>query len=299
MLERTRSVLVTGGSGLIGNALLRACAERGWRAIGCGRHKPADTNFEWRDYDLAATELPDALFDGVHVIVHAAYVKQRYDANVDGSRLLLERARACGVRQIVFLSSLAAHPAALSQYGKQKYELERTFAAAGALVVRPGLVIGDGGTFGAMAASLRKRRVVPLIAGGMQPLQTVNLDDLIDAMCAAIDRDDAGIFSIAERVPVSYATFCSELAAVMATRVRFVRVPFWLADLTVATAAAIGIALPIDRDNLLGLRAMRADTGPWLDPPGRKTADYRESLQCAARAGLLSSAVKGSVARIG
>lgn len=295
-----RGVLVTGGGGMIGGALLHACAARGWRAIGCGRRKPAAAAFEWRAYDLTASELPDALFDGVDAVVHAAYVKQRYEVNVGGSRLLLERAQRCGVRQVVFLSSLAAHPAARSHYGKQKYELERIFAAAGALVVRPGLVIGNGGIFGAIAASLRQRRVVPLIAGGRQPLQTAYLDDLTDATCAAIDRGASGVFSVAERLPVSYAAFCAELAAVLPARVTFVPVPFWLADVAVTTASALRIRLPIDRDNLLGLQAMRADTGPWLDPPGRQTSDFRESLRRAKRAGMFESGnLKGSTAHIG
>ena len=275
----SRAILVTGGNGFIGSALLRAAVARGWRAIGCGRKQPATDGTEWRAYDLAWQELDDALFRGVDVVVHAAYVKRDYAVNVAGSRLLLASAQRSGVRQFVFLSSLAAHPSALSTYGKQKYELERAFEASDALCVRPGLVIGGGGLFGAMCDYLRDHSVVPLIGGGAQPVQTVSIDDLTDTICAAIEREATGTFTVAEREPVAYHVFYAALAACMERHVRFVPIPFWSADLAVRVAGTLGVALPIDRDNLLGLRAMRPDTGPWLDPPGRRVTGYRENLR--------------------
>ena len=271
-------VLVTGGGGFIGSALLRGFGALGWRAIGCGPRRPAANRFEWRAYDLGWRQLPDELFEGVRVLVHAAYAKRDYERNVSGTLLLCEHAARCGVRSIVFLSSLAAHPDALSSYGKQKYELQQRIGALGALVVRPGLVVGDGGLFGAMRDALRAHRVVPLIDGGRQPLQTVYVDDLVDAICAAAGRGAAGTYTVAEEDPVPFREFYAALAERMNVRVRFVGVPFWAADLAVKAGGALRVALPIDRDNLLGLRAMRADRGPRLDPPGRRAGDYRDNL---------------------
>ena len=287
--SQQRGVLVTGGAGFIGRELLRGFAARGWRAIGCGRRAAPSGDGAWRWYDLTSPSLPDALFDGVDVLVHAAYAKEDYGANVTGSRLLLERASCHGVGHVVFLSSLAAHPRALSQYGKQKYELERAFDAHGALVIRPGLVIGGGGTFGAISAYLRTHRFVPLVDGGSQPLQTVFVDDLVDALCSATQRGDRGIYTVAERVPVPYRTFYDELARRMRTRIAYLSLPFWVADLAVRTAGRMGVTLPIDRDNLLGLRAMQSDVGRRLDPSDRPVGDYRENLARAAAAGVFAS----------
>lgn len=282
-----RGVLVTGGAGFIGGALLAAFSARGWRAIGCGRTRPPGGDREWRDYDLTWPSLPDALFDGVDVAIHAAYIKGEYAANVAGGRLLADRASRCDVRRLVYLSSLAAHERALSQYGRSKYDLQQDFADRGALVVRPGLVVGAGGLFAAMQAYLHAHRFVPLIDGGRQPLQTAYVDDLVDAVCAAVERGDTGVFTVAERVPVTYRAFYGELARVMNVRANFVAMPFWAADWVVRAAGALGVTLPIDRDNLLGLRAMQPDTGPWLDPPGRIAGDYRENLKRAAAVGSL------------
>lgn len=275
------TLLVTGGGGFIGEALIRHFMARDWRTIGCGLHRPANfpAQAQWREYDLAQTSLPAELFAGVDVLVHGALVKGDVARNVAAGRLLLRRARQEGVERIVFLSSLAAHEGALSGYGKQKFALERLFEAAGALALRPGLVIGDGGTFGATCAYLRSHRFVPLVDGGSQPIQTVQIDDLVAAVYAAVARDMRGTFTIAERDAISYRAFYQTLCAQLGVNVTFVPVPFWIADLAVRTAQTLNIALPIDRDNLLGLRAMRVDARPRLDPPEGPVRDYRASIQ--------------------
>jgi nucleoside-diphosphate-sugar epimerase len=259
------TVLVTGAGGFIGSALVGRFLSHGWKAIGCGRERTPDfpSEAQWRPYDLAWPSLSDSLFDGVDVLVHAAVVRNDFDVNVAGSTLLLERALACGVKQIVFLSSLAAHDGALSQYGKQKLVLERLFNERGALVIRPGLVVGDGGTFGAIVAYLKKHRFVPLIGGGVQPLQTVDVAVLTEKIYEAVERDARGVFTVAGD-PVSYRAFYETLCSRLGVRCTFVPVPFWAADLAVRLAASMHVDLPIDRDNLLGLRAMRVDASPQL-----------------------------------
>lgn len=275
------TVLVTGAGGFIGTALIRRFLSAGWRAIGCGRRRPEGfpQTAQWRAYDLASTARLNGLFEGVDVLIHAAFVKQNLDCNVAGSTRLLEEARSRGVTQTVFISSLAAHAGALSQYGKQKYALQQLFERCGALVVRPGLVLGSGGTFEATRAYLQKHRFIPLIDGGSQPLQTVYVDDLSAAMYAAIARRTSGTFTIAEREPVSYREFYQTLAARLGINVWFVPIPFWAADLAIRTAAMFRVALPIDRDNLLGLRAMQLDEGPRLEPPDRPVGDFRRNIE--------------------
>ncbi|MBV8116439.1 MAG: NAD-dependent epimerase/dehydratase family protein [Candidatus Eremiobacteraeota bacterium] len=282
-----RSVLITGGAGFIGRALVDRFTERHWRAIAAGRHRPPDlpSAAEWRAYDLASPQVPSDLFAGVDALVHAAYAKEDFDVNVDGSSVLLEAARRAGVKQIVFLSSLAAHAHARSRYGKQKYVLEKLFDARGALVVRPGLVLGDGGIFAAMCGYLRHHRFVPLIDGGAQPLQTVHIDDLTDAIVDATDEGRIGTYTVAEREPISYRQFYRNLGARLGAGVTFVPVPFPLADAAVRAASVLRIRLPIDRDNLLGLAAMHVDRGPRLQPTGRSIGDFRSNIERAVEVG--------------
>ncbi len=277
----SRAVLVTGAAGFIGSALVDGFAAAGWRAIGAGRVRPQSFTAEWRPYDLRWPALPDALFEGVDAIVHGAYAKGEYAVNVEAGSLLLAAARAHGIERVVFLSSLAAHEGALSVYGRQKLELQRRFAAAGALVVRPGLVLGDGSIFRTTCEYLRAHRFVPLIGGGEQPLQTVFVGDLVAAIVAAVGAGVKGIFTVAERDPVTYREFYREVGARLHVRPAFVPVPFAVADLAIRGAQALHVALPVDRENLLGLRAMAVDRVARLDPPSGPVPDYRGNIRLA------------------
>jgi nucleoside-diphosphate-sugar epimerase len=291
---RPRTVVVTGARGFIGSALTQQFAERGWQVRAAGPRRPERLagGVTWHAYDLSAAHEPAELLHGADVLIHAAFVKQRYRINVEGSARLLDAAMRHDVRQIVFLSSLAAHEDALSSYGKQKYSLQRLFENRGALVVRPGLVLGDGGLFGSMCRYLRAQKLVPLFGGGSQPLQTVFIDDLVTTIVHAVERDIRGTYTVAETQPVAYRTFYRTLCAELGAKVLFVPVPFPVADLAIAVASRLRIPLPIDRDNLLGLRAMRADTYPRLRADFARERTYRENLRLTLqRAGRLQPSI--------
>lgn len=273
-------ILVTGASGFIGGAIAERELARGWSVVGAGRRRPPDFPAAalWRDYDLAWRELPGGFFDGVDVLVHAAMMRGDVETNVAAGKLLLEGARANGVERVVFLSSLAAHGDAVSSYGRQKYALERMYADAGALVLRPGLVLGAGGAFGAMCAYLRHRSAIPLVAGGRQPVQTVSLAELLDALDRGLDERLSGTYTVAEEQPVEYRALYAQLAALLGKRPLFVPVPMWAARAAVGAAAALGVRLPIDRDSLDGLQAMRPDYGPRLHPLRGPVRTFAENL---------------------
>jgi nucleoside-diphosphate-sugar epimerase len=288
MSAQGRAVLVTGANGFIGSELVRGFAARGWRVIGCGRRRPQNLSeaIVWRDYDLTWPVISSALFDGVDTVVHAAIARggergQDFAVNVNGSATLFEQARAAGIERFVFLSSLAAHEDALSEYGKHKYVVQRLVDERGGAVVRPGLVLGAGGAFAAMSAYLRAHRFVPLFAGGRQPLQTIYIGDLVDAIAAVVERDLRGTFRAAEDEPVPYATFYEVLARRLGTRAVFVPTPFWIVKAAIGVASRLRVKLPIDSDNLLGLEAMRKDETPRLPGAGFSIRDYRANLDLA------------------
>jgi nucleoside-diphosphate-sugar epimerase len=288
MNDGRRSVLVTGANGFIGSALCNRFEEAGWNVVASGRHKPAHFagTIAWRDYDLTWPALPKRFLDGIDVVVHAALARdpaRRNDfaINVAGSTLLFDEAQVRGIERIVFLSSLAAHDAALSSYGRQKYAIEQLVAARGGLVVRPGLVLGPGGSFGAMCAYLETHRFVPLFAGGGQPLQTVYAGDLVGAVTFAVASDVRGVYTAAEAAPVTYRSFYEALSRAMGSSAVFLPVPFWAAEAAVAVAARAGVALPIDADTLLGLKAMRVDKTPQLEAAGFSFRPYSTNIQLA------------------
>jgi hypothetical protein len=64
------------------------------------------------------------------------------------------------------------------------------------LVIRPGLIIArEGrGLFQQMRDTTRRTRLVPLFGGGVQPLQTVHVDDLCEAFARALERGVTGAY---------------------------------------------------------------------------------------------------------
>lgn len=257
-----KTILVSGANGFIGSALCTYFAAQGHRVIGMVR-KPTG-NAESRVFDLYEKTIPANLFDGVDVFIHAAYVKQTgkedtYTINVDGSLRLFDAATIAGVKQLVFISSLAAHAHALSVYGRQKFAIEQQAAARGYTVIRPGLVLGHGGLFASLSAHLEKSNKIPLVGGGSQPLQTVHIDDLVKAVAAAVTQNSKGVFTVAETPAIAYRRFYELLCAQKKTKPFFIPVPYWVMKTAIAVANSIGIKLPVNKDNVLGLQAMQFD----------------------------------------
>ncbi len=258
-------------------------AREGWRTIGLAR-RPVP-GYEYRPYDLSDPTCGPDLLRGVDTLVHAAYIKRdggtdAVTANVAGAKALLAAAAAAKVAHVIFLSSLSARAEAASQYGRQKFEIEQLFLAVGGTALRAGLVLGNGGLFATLRDHLLAGRPIPLFAGGQQPIQTIHIDDLITAIAKVVIQRTPGRFVIAEAGAQSYRQFYVTLGLALRTRVRFVRVPLWIAKSAIGLAENFRLKLPITRDNLLGLESARIIPSQTdLDRLGIRVRSATDSLR--------------------
>jgi nucleoside-diphosphate-sugar epimerase len=112
-------VVVVGGSGNLGTALLRAISRTGdIDAVGVSRRAPAAEQ-TWHEIDISRPDsdvLLRAAFDGADAVVHLAWLLQpSHDVarlartNVDGSRRVFDAAVAAGVPHLVYTSSVGAY----------------------------------------------------------------------------------------------------------------------------------------------------------------------------------------------
>lgn len=263
MGERRPTLVLTGATGFIGKHIASFFVARDWLVIALVRYMPAKplTGVLYFRYDFTSSE-PLVLPDIINAFIHAGYVKHdngadAFEANTSGAKKLLQALEEKNVKQKIFLSSLSADAQALSVYGKQKAAVEKLFLAMGGTVIRAGLVLGNGGLFGAMRNYLKKSPRIPLFGNGRQPVQTVYIDDLVLATAKIIEGDQHGTFVVATDAPVAYREFYAALAAAVGTKPHFVRLPFWLAGLLISTGKFFGMKLPVTKDNLLGLQAMK------------------------------------------
>jgi nucleoside-diphosphate-sugar epimerase len=256
------SVIVTGANGFIGGNLVRHFHARGWRVRALARQLPSQRleGVDYYAYNIGESPAESAL-KGARFLVHCAYVRHNDDSdsdriNVDGARALLASCRSWGVKPL-FLSSFSAHEGARSHYGKAKLATEAIFDPAVDLILRPGLVIGRGGLFGAMCGFIASRRYIPLVGSGTQPLQTIAVDDLCLIIERGLDKGICGLFAIAHPAPTTLRSIYEAVASHLGKKRLLIPVPIWLLLSACRVAEFLRIRLPVNSDSVLGLKHAR------------------------------------------
>ncbi|MDQ2859835.1 MAG: NAD-dependent epimerase/dehydratase family protein [Pseudomonadota bacterium] len=119
-LQPGDTVLVTGGSGFVGSAVLRALDGRGLALRALARTSSSRANFTGLDCEIVEGDMTDAAamnraLSGVRYLFHVAadyrlWARNPADirrANIEGTRTVMEAALAQGVERIVYTSSVA------------------------------------------------------------------------------------------------------------------------------------------------------------------------------------------------
>jgi nucleoside-diphosphate-sugar epimerase len=269
------TVAITGASGYVGGVLVAACAAREWPTVGLVRSGvgggmgdgvgvgvgvAVGEDGTLRPYALDAP-LDPGLLGGVDVLIHCAYdlrVTKEADIwriNVEGTGSLLELARRTGVSRTIVVSSMSAYTGTAQLYGRSKLDIEALAGAAGAVVVRPGLVYGpDAGGMAGTLASLSGLPLVPVVAGRSHQY-TVHQDDLATAILALAVAPEAPTVPVglANPHPVPFRQVVEGLARMNGRRVRTVPVDWHLVHAGLRLCERAGIAVPFRSDSLLGL----------------------------------------------
>lgn len=278
-MERGKHIIISGASGFVGAYLLEYFKSKGYKVTGLVRSEP-ENPIDGITYKIAdLLHPPDvSVFEHGDVFIHCAYVKGEEELNVKGTQQYLQAARQAGVKKCIFISSMASHDEALSAYGKQKFQLEKEFTGNDA-VVRPGLVIGEGGLFYETVNHIRTKGFVPLINGGRQPLYTVHIDDLANALNIIIEKDLNGAYYVSDSEAIVYKELYTYLAKKLGRKIRMLPISYGLLNTFFRTMERLGVKLGVGRENLLGLKASRRfDVQPDLDKLGIQPLRYRQSV---------------------
>ena len=276
-----QKIIITGANGFIGSALVKHFQKKGWNVIALVHvlpKKPLD-EVVYVSYDLT-NEPPEGAFEDADVLIHCAYIRNDFLKNVKGTKVLLEQSRKHGLKKNIFLSSFSAHEDAVTKYGKQKLELERSFSGEGDVNIRAGIVLGEGGLFGEMREHIKKGKRVPLIDGGTQPMQSIHVDDLVMIIDKVVDKNISGTFTVAEEEPISYKLFFTAIFQKLDLKPKFIRVPFGLINFALSITEALHIPMPVAKENVLGLKFIKfRETKKDLEKLGVKVRSFNESLK--------------------
>jgi NADH dehydrogenase len=255
-------VFITGANGFIGSHLARHWSSLGNTIYGSARRwpdPPAGLPLHRRvTFSLDGDISPEDLA-GTETVVHLAYDrKSGIDVNVDGVKRVFNAAREAGASRQIFVSSYSARPDAISEYGRLKYLLESFFLECGQTIVRPGLVVGNGGLFARNMEKILHTPLMPLLDSGNDLLPVVALEDLLSAMTTLLHREP-GAYNLFNKGLIPMRQFVEAINLAGRHRAVYFNIPLSWAIAGLSCASKLRIPLPIDLDNL---RAMRQNQKP-------------------------------------
>ncbi len=304
MQRASRTMLITGATGFIGSRLATLALSRGYSVRTLTRSDWASVPavpVDQRYLGSLPDQIPCEALQGVDVVVHcAAHIeggeRAAFAVNVEGTIRLAWLARKAGARTFVFLSSQSARPDAVSSYGRTKYAAEQELLKESGLhviILRPGLVTGPGskGLFSRMSQAVHSLPIIPLLGGGRTIVQPIHVDDLCAAIFRCEERSadlNGAILHLGHPEGVRLAEFLRLIATErLGRRKPTLSIPIWPVEIAVKIAEALRIPLPINSNNLKGMKVVeRMDTqadlkrlGIRLRPLPQMVQDRTDSAQ--------------------
>jgi nucleoside-diphosphate-sugar epimerase len=256
-------ILILGAGGFIGSNLVVAAASRGSGVVALARGGfPSGQNVAGLAWSLGEA-VPEAACRNIDCAIHLAH---DFDGEEGAHRTLVStvatarQLRDAGVRRQLFFSSYSAGEHASSLYGRTKLAIEKELSAiAGVVIVRPGLVLGDGGIYGRIRKWARLVPIIPLPDGGRGRLPVIDIARLCEetlriAGRASTEREE-NLFENEQR---SLRQLVLEAAEEAGRHPWIVPVPSNIVYLVLKAAGFLRIDLPVNADNLAGFLGNQA-----------------------------------------
>ncbi|MFF2824119.1 NAD-dependent epimerase/dehydratase family protein [Arthrobacter koreensis] len=298
----SRRVLVTGASGLLGSAVAGVLAGQGHSVRTLQRRPavvPGTESVSGSVTDRAAVEAALAGMDAVvHLAAKVSFTGEWSEfqaTNIDGTRILLDAARAAGVRDVVFVSSpsvahfgepIAGAGAGTADPERARGHYARSKAAAELLAlaadspdfrvaaIRPHIVWGPGDTQLVERVMDRARSGrLPLLDGGAALIDTTYLDNAATAIARALPRMEQAhgqALVVTNGQPRMVREMISGICAAAGIPAPSLSVPGWLARsagsvIEKAWLAAGSRGLVEDEPPMTRFLAEQLSTSHWFD----------------------------------
>lgn len=273
------SILITGANGFVGQHLCRNLLDDG-HAVRAMVHGDNPLYFieknevEWIEADLGKPESLANIMNGIDIVYHLAAIprndlRKTWDeftqVNIDGTGILLERAEKAGVRRFVFISTVEAAgygngvdprkeedpPQPDNNYGRSKLEAEKLVLNSKlnmeCSVLRLPMVYGPG-TFLIVPKlfGMVKRGFYPLIGNGDTLMEFCYIDNAIQAIRLCGEKENAAneLFYVSDERSYTIREVIITIAMATSRKVRFLRIPIFLANFLAATWEIIAKVLP-------------------------------------------------------
>lgn len=205
---KARKVLVIGGSGFVGSAIVRRLSAQGATVLVPTRRRERSKHLillpgvEVVEADVNDAATLEALVSGMDAVVNlvgilhgdsgSPYGARFKAAHVDLPRRIGEACAAAGVPRLIHMSALGVSPDAPSMYLRSKAAGEEALKSAASgvalTIFRPSVIFGSDDRFTNLFAMMQRVLCVLSVGGVGARLQPVHVEDVARAMVGAIDN---------------------------------------------------------------------------------------------------------------
>lgn len=271
-------VLVTGGTGVLGEGTVTVLVSRGHHVRLLSRHAKGDAarwphRVEAFEADIADGDSLAGAADQCDAVLHLAGIADEAPPettferiNVEGTAHLLAEARRAGAPRFVYVSSLGADKGK-SGYHASKRRAERLVRQYPGdwLILRPGNTYGGGdGQLSMLLRMVRSLPAVPVLTGGDAPFEPAWVGDMVEALAAAVERTDLTerVLELAGPERTTVDDVIERLARITGRDPVRLPVPMPIASLAIKLADLVGVDAPLGESQLAMLGEGNVVTAP-------------------------------------
>jgi uncharacterized protein YbjT (DUF2867 family) len=255
-------ILVAGGTGFLGAAIVRELARRGVGPIAVMSHRPdaARSRFPGLNVSVRAGDARDAAslrraVEGVETVISSmqfpnfpvenprkGYTFEEIDAR--GNERLVTAAKEAGARTYVYLSGVGAAPDAAKHWFRAKWQAEQAIKSSGLryTIFRPSWVYGpEDHALNRYVTFARKLPFVPVIGNGQQRLQPVFVEDVARCVADSLTLEAAAneVFEIGGPDVLTMNDIVRTMLRVMGKKRLVLNMPVFLARLAATLMARL------------------------------------------------------------
>ena len=264
-------VFVTGGTGFVGKAVIRALLAQGF-LVRCLVRPGSEHDlkgFESIDRVPGDVLQPDGLaasVEGCSALVHlVGIIREQRGRGVTFDRLhtqatrnMLALARAAGIKRFAQMSALGTRPGARARYHQTKWEAEEAVRASDLewTILRPSIIFGRGDAFmSVLGRAVKQLPVMPVLGDGRYRLQPIPVEQVAEGFARALRTPESvrQTYEVAGPTPYAFVDLLDEIGRALARpRVRKLHVP--LAPVRAMTRALDWLPFyPLSTDQLIML----------------------------------------------
>ncbi len=252
-------ILVSGGTGLLGQGLLRVLRENGEHDVRCFVRRTSPVE-RLKGLELAYGDAEDVdsiarALRGTDAFVHIAGIEHTPQA--------LKAMRRTTVERLVIVSSTSAH-SRFEFRSAPRLVNEALLVGSGLqwTVVRPSMIYGSelDHNMHKLLRFLARSPVFPLFGSGENLWQPVYYEDLARGLYAALTKPgtDGQIYDLPGLRPLTYLDLVRTAAGALGKSTRIVRIPAEPVRRALVLSERIGLPLPVSSEQVLRLREDKA-----------------------------------------